>query len=218
MIATAGSCFAQHISRHLRGNGYNVLDVEPAPAWLPTPEHGRYGYSTYSARFGNIYTLQQLVQLAREAAGRIEPADICWRKGGRYFDALRPAVEPDGHGSVEELRLSRRHHLERVRVMFETMDVFIFTLGLTEAFVHKTSGTVYPTAPGVYAGTFDDSYAFVNFQAADLQRAFRELLIVLKAIRGRRAFPRFLLTVSPVPLTATARKAPFRSAGGDCSI
>ena len=26
-IATAGSCFAQHISRYLKKNGYNVLDV-----------------------------------------------------------------------------------------------------------------------------------------------------------------------------------------------
>ena len=30
-IATAGSCFAQHISRHLKTNGYNVLDVEKPP-------------------------------------------------------------------------------------------------------------------------------------------------------------------------------------------
>ena len=34
-IATAGSCFAQHISRHLKKNGYNVLDVEPPPPGLP---------------------------------------------------------------------------------------------------------------------------------------------------------------------------------------
>ena len=38
-IATAGSCFAQHISRHLRKNGYNVLDVEPPPPALPNDGH-----------------------------------------------------------------------------------------------------------------------------------------------------------------------------------
>ena len=32
LIATAGSCFAQHIARHLRQRGYRVMDVEPAPA------------------------------------------------------------------------------------------------------------------------------------------------------------------------------------------
>jgi len=30
-IATAGSCFAQHISRYLRDNQFNLLDVEPPP-------------------------------------------------------------------------------------------------------------------------------------------------------------------------------------------
>jgi len=34
-IATAGSYFAQHTSRHLKKNGYNVLDVEPPPPGLP---------------------------------------------------------------------------------------------------------------------------------------------------------------------------------------
>ena len=30
-IATAGSCFAQHVGRALAGAGLNVLDVEPPP-------------------------------------------------------------------------------------------------------------------------------------------------------------------------------------------
>ena len=34
-IATAGSCFAQHISRQLMKNGYCVLDVEPPLSDLP---------------------------------------------------------------------------------------------------------------------------------------------------------------------------------------
>ena len=53
-IAAAGSCFAQHISRRLRGCGYSVLDVEPAPRGLPSQRHLDYGYSMYSARSGNI--------------------------------------------------------------------------------------------------------------------------------------------------------------------
>ena len=34
-IGTAGSCFAQHISRYLTKNGFNVLDLEPPPPGLP---------------------------------------------------------------------------------------------------------------------------------------------------------------------------------------
>ena len=41
-IATAGSCFAQHVSRHLRRNGYNVIDVEPPPPGLPNDLHQKF--------------------------------------------------------------------------------------------------------------------------------------------------------------------------------
>ena len=74
-VATAGSCFAQHIGRSLRDAGYNILDTEPAPAGLSADLHARFGFSIYSARYGNIYTTSQLLQLAKEAFGleEIEP-------------------------------------------------------------------------------------------------------------------------------------------------
>ena len=62
-IATAGSCFAQHIGRTFKTRGYNVLDVESAPAFLQEEDHVRFGFGMYSARFGNIYTIRHLVQL-----------------------------------------------------------------------------------------------------------------------------------------------------------
>ena len=79
-IATAGSCFAQHISRHLSKNGYNVIDVEPPPPGLPSKDHQRFGFSMYSARYGNIYSVRQLMQLAQEAAGVRTPKNIVWKK------------------------------------------------------------------------------------------------------------------------------------------
>lgn len=204
-IATAGSCFAQRLSRALRRHGYPVLDVEPPPPSLPAEQHSKYGYSIYSARYGNIYTLPQLLQLAKEAQGTFEPQDIAWTKDGRFFDALRPAVEPDGLETEAELRLARKHHVERVGHLFRSMDLLVFTLGLTEAWRHKRSGTIYPTAPGVFAGAFDDeTYEFVNFDCGDYDRAFHEFLEVLRSLRGRAPMPNILLTVSPVPITATA--------------
>ena len=41
-IVTAGSCFTQHISRHLRKNVYTVLDVEPPPPGLPENLHHNF--------------------------------------------------------------------------------------------------------------------------------------------------------------------------------
>lgn len=204
-IATAGSCFAQHISRYLRANGYQVLDVEPPPPWLAPESREKYGFATYSARYGNIYTIAQLLQLARECLGRFQPVDIAWRKGERLVDALRPTVEPEGHGSEAELQLHRRHHLGRVRLLFSQMDVLVFTLGLTETWLHRDSGTVYPTCPGVVAGSFDAArHAFVNLDFVQMEAMFREFLGCLQALRPGGGLPRIVLTVSPVPLTATA--------------
>ena len=84
------------------------------------------------------------------------------------------------------------------------MDLFIFTMGLTETWINKQDGTVYPTAPGTIAGTFDQSvYEFKNLSFPEIIEDFREFRTVLKSIR-QGSLPRFILTVSPVPLTGTA--------------
>jgi hypothetical protein len=203
-IATAGSCFAQHISRHLKKNGYNVLDVEPPPPGLPCNLHQKFGFSMYSARYGNIYTVRQLLQLAQEVADELTPQNFIWEKSGKYFDALRPAVEPEGLDSPEEVVEHRQYHIARVRDLFEKLDLFIFTLGLTEMWVHKDSGTVYPTAPGTLVGEFNDNlFEFKNAQFGEIIDDFRQFSVILKKIRGGKPF-KILLTVSPVPLTATA--------------
>lgn len=204
-IATAGSCFAQHIARALRKHGGHVIDMEPAPAELPNVHHTHYGYSMYSARYGNIYTAQQLLQLAMEATGGLTLEDICWpTRDGRFVDALRPSVEPDGLSSPEEVLLHRRFHLKKVSEVFHQMDILVFTLGLTEGWRSRTTGTIFPLAPGVSGGVFDDSeFEFVNFDHESALSALMQFCEVIKQHRKGRNF-RMILTVSPVPLTATA--------------
>lgn len=201
-IATAGSCFAQHVARNLRKNGYNIFETESLPDWMPKDVATKYGYGLYSARYGNIYTVRQLVQLIEDCQSGTVRDDDVWEKDGRFFDALRPSVEPGGLDSVEEVLAHRRAHLDRVRKLLLGTDVFIFTLGLTEAWQRLNSGVVYPTCPGVIAGTFDPAvFGFVNFNVFDIYNDLvraRELLLALKPDM------RFLFTVSPVPLTATA--------------
>lgn len=202
-IATAGSCFAQHISRFLRTNGYNVLDLETAPEGLPAHLHNQFGYSMYSARYGNIYTVRQLLQLAQEAISGTVREDIIWEKSGRFYDALRPNIEPNGFATPEEVIAHRLAHIRAVRQMFKEMDVFVFTLGLTEAWEHTETGVVYPTAPGTIAGQFDpDLYGFKNFKLYEIRSDLVQFMNIVKKFRG--SMFRTLLTVSPVPLTATA--------------
>lgn len=204
-IATAGSCFAQHIGRALRGAGFTILDSEPAPEDLPPERHLDFGYGMYSTRYGNVYTLRQMLQLAAEAFGETEMCDEVWRlPSGAYVDALRPTIEPEGLRNAEAVRAFRSRHLERVRKVLLEMDVFIFTLGLTEAWVRADNGRVYPLCPGTVAGDFDpNAHRFHNFEYPEIVDDFRALRALLDRHRGGRPL-RFLLTVSPVPLTATA--------------
>jgi len=201
-IATAGSCFAQHIARHMRQHGFDVLDLEPAPPGLPKDLQPTYGYGLYSARYGNIYLVRQLRQLLDEAYGRHTPSDAVWERDGRCFDALRPSVEPDGLGSRAEVLAHRERHLAAVRSMVEAMDLFVFTFGLTEGWVHSESGTVYPGAPGTIAGDYDPAvHRFHNFTFAEILADFQAARAILRELNPQL---RFLVTVSPVPLTATA--------------
>ena len=203
-IATAGSCFAQHISRYLKKNGYGVLDAEPAPPGLPEALHSKFGYSMYSARYGNIYTVRQLLQLTQEVANIRDPKAFIWDKHNRFYDGLRPAVEPNGLRSPSEVVEHRAHHKLRINDLFLSFDVFIFTLGLTESWVHRDSGTVYPLAPGALIGHYDDSYhGFYNASFAEILDDFLEFESILKSLRNCLPY-RIILTVSPVPLTATA--------------
>lgn len=201
-IATAGSCFAQHISVHLRKAGFTVIDAEPAPPGLSLEHARQYGYNLYSARYGTIYTTRHLLQLAREALGQFEPVDAVWQSKGRFHDAMRPTVEPNGLTSIEEVTAHRQKHLERVRGLLRTADLLIFTFGLTEGWLHAASGTVYPTAPGTVAGSYDaEIHQFKNFTFNEIYSDFCDFRRLVKL---RNPKLKFLLTVSPVPLTATA--------------
>lgn len=204
-IATAGSCFAQHIGGMLRRGGFRFIDTEPAPPSLPVSRHALYGYGTFSARYGNVYTARQLDQLLARATGDFIPAEEGWQVSGGVVDPFRPTVQPEPFGSVAEMRAARREHLDAVAALFQACDVFVFTLGLTEAWVSAADGAVFPVAPGVAGGRYDpEQHRFARFNFQDV---ISDLRTFLKRARRIRPGMRLLLSVSPVPLMATASGA-----------
>ena len=198
-VATAGSCFAQYISRTLVSEGFNYLVTELAPL---TPAAVDQNYGVFSARFGNIYTTRQLLQLFRRTYGLFDPQDDVWRRpDGRFIDAFRPQIQETGFASEEEAREDRAAHFVAVARMFEECDVFVFTLGLTECWSSAIDGAVYPVAPGVIgAGRDADSYRFINLPVSEM---VSELLEFIEDLRQVNPSVRIVLTVSPVPLIAT---------------
>jgi len=197
-IATAGSCFAQHIARHLTKKGFNYFITEYED------KIGAENYGVFPARFGNIYTVRQLLQLFDRAYGLFVPVDEFWmRTDGAYVDPFRPRIQTKGFASLAELLEDRQRHLGSVRKMFERCDVFIFTLGLTEGWKSSIDGAVFPLAPGVAGGTLDDRYKFHNFLVNEMVDDFNQFIRKLQSVNPS---VKIVLTVSPVPLKATYEK------------
>jgi len=200
-IATAGSCFAQHIARFLAQSGYNYLVTEQGHPLLSDETLHEYNYGTYSARYANLYTTRQLYQTLLRAYGEFVPKERVWRDGDRYIDPFRPFIQPKGFSSATEFEADQAAHFRAIRKMVETLDIFVFTLGLTEAWQSTQDGAVFPVAPGCGAGRHDSQkHAFVNFSVGEV---LEDLRAAVKFIQAKNPGARFLLTVSPVPLIAT---------------
>ena len=203
-IVTAGSCFAQHIGRTLAGRRYNWLDCEPAPMYLSDQDSRDFNYGIFSFRAGNIYTakmLRQWLMLAFDPTAQ-DFADEFWEVDGRFFDPLRPVIEPGGFASADELLKSRAATLAAIRKAVQRARVFIFTMGLTESWRNRKTGMEYAMCPGTAGGTFDAQlHEFHNHSHGEILKDMRRSLAIM---RGASPRLRVLLTVSPVPLTATA--------------
>lgn len=204
-VATAGSCFAQHIARYLANSGYNYYVTEPGHPILPESVRKKNNYGLFSARYGNIYTARQLLQLVERAYGRFTPAESVWEQASDVFlDPFRPSAQPGGFISPTELELDRAQHLAAVRQMLETLDVFVFTLGLTECWISREDGAAFPICPGVEGGTYDPArHAFYNQTFEDVVSDMTQFLMLLARLNPAA---QVILTVSPVPLAATARR------------
>lgn len=200
-VGTAGSCFAQHIARKIDAIGFNYFVPENGATLVPDLRTDR-NFGVFSARYGNVYTVEQLRQLFEEVFDGRSRTEVSWqRPDGRYVDPYRPQIEPDGFADPESVAAERKVHLKCVERVFRESELFIFTLGLTEAWRSTIDGSVFPLAPGVVAGEFDSQkHAFHNFTVTEVMDS---LFWSLKRLKEVNPAVRVLLTVSPVPLVAT---------------
>lgn len=200
-IVTFGSCFAQHISRAIQTHGFTWLNCEPGPDFASEELNKKFNYNIYSARTGNIYSTKALLQWVSWSLGKTDVPLEIWSKDGRYYDPFRPAIEPNGFSSAQEMVEMRRQTLDAFARCIREADIFVFTMGLTESWENREHGYTYATCPGTNAGEFDpDQHAFRNY---DYGQVHADLMRALDLIRSVNPDIRVLLTVSPVPLTAT---------------
>ena len=186
-IASAGSCFAQRLAVRLQELGLNYVVAER-------------GGEPYSARYGDVYTSRQLVQLLERALGRFVPLERAWSAPGGYIDPFRPGAAGT-FSSVAELEADRRAHLAAVRDMFATVDVFLFTLGLTELWADRRDEAAFPACPGRGRGVFDpERHVWRNLDVESVTDDLERFIALLREVNPAA---KLILTVSPVPNAAT---------------
>ena len=149
------------------GREMQVQDAEPRRG-APAPVVARaYGYGVYSARYGNIYTVRQLVAAhwrCRDGTGRSDR--YLGMRGGftmrcaddRPGRRLCHAGRGDGAAAFASAGGAEA---------FGNLMPGVFTLGLTECWSDRDTGRVFPTCPGIVAGSFDAGRPY----PADLRHA-----------------------------------------------
>ena len=199
-VTSAGSCFASNIVPYIESAGFEYIRTERIPNIFA--ELGQnLGYANFSAMYGNVYTARQLKQLYQRALGQFIPVEDRWVENSKIIDPFRPGLK-FAASSQEEFNLITTSHLKATRRAFETADVFVFTLGLTEGWVNSQDGSTYPACPGTIAGIFDENkYKFKNFSVSEI---IDDLTWFINELTKNNAKVRFILSVSPVPLVATA--------------
>jgi hypothetical protein len=200
-VVTFGSCFAQHIGKSMKNKGFNWISTEVPPFGLSKSNERVFNYNIFSARTGNIYTTTLLKQWTEWALGNKDVPDEVWEKNGRFYDPFRPQIEPDGFASKEEVRQSLKQTITSFKESIKKAHYFVFTLGLTESWVNSDFDYEYPMCPGTIAGEFDATkHKFNNQQYNQIISALRESMKMMRSVNPKL---KFILTVSPVPLTAT---------------
>jgi hypothetical protein len=200
-VATAGSCFAQHITRHLNAAGTGIYITESAHPLVAQFGGEVDSYRLFSARYGNIYSARQCLEMFNQAFGRAPVILDLVEQDGRFYDLLRPNAIPNGFATWDQARADRLFHLRCVKTLFETADVFVFTLGLTETWHNLEGRYTYPVCPGTARGSYDPRlHLFRNFSYPEV---LADLEALVSGLAGVNAALKVILTVSPVPLVAT---------------
>ena len=192
-----GSCFAEEIRQALEttlgankvGPDYLQVQFDPDLAQiddLPDRNH----LNTYNA-FSVLQEIERLLGLWTP-----DPSDY-WLTDGRLQCPYRRLV----FAKTPQIFADVSAGLDRaLRQGFDTADHFVFTFGMTEVFINKSSGKIANQKPGYDGG---GGVAETTYHQASFQENFDAICRIVDLIREAKPNARIFCTVSPVPLKRT---------------
>jgi hypothetical protein len=203
---TMGSCFAEEIRLSLGRQGlqcvpgYRDIEFDPSVARideLPKREHMNF-YNTFSVR-------QQIEELLGLLV--LDPNDywtitrrlqkiVPWGDAA-FQDPYRRLVFGK---TPEDLQAATRGLVDSMRRGFEAATAFVFTFGMTEVFINKSSGLVVSQKPA-YGGGGGLSETELHFSSFEENLA--NVRKIVEMIRSVKPSAPIIMSVSPVPLERT---------------
>lgn len=192
-VFTIGSCFARNIERHLVRLGYKV----PAREYVPAELIGQQ-----LDGFMNKFTPQSMLNEIRWALNPNQaPAPesaFLDQKDGTVLDGQLMSKINVPH----ERALERRSEITSVFRGIADCRVVIITLGLVEAWYDKVNDLyLNRSLPEYNSEKEPDRFEFHVLSFDELYKATKELMDLI--LEKGHPETRIILTVSPVPLTAT---------------
>jgi len=206
-IISLGSCFAREIKEWLIKNKFNYLICEnnKSPWSSPqvfTGDKGALPNTHASAaweRVYNTFTFRHIVDYTFNddlIDKRLLNVTI---KGKKYVcDVVRNRIlYPNKEVAIKDIK----QHIEESKKMFESTDIIIFTLGLTEIWESKERGIVAASNQSNFYKLPED----FKFRVSRFNENLENLKYSYDILKKYNKNLKFLVTVSPVHLLATYR-------------
>ncbi|SHH85159.1 GSCFA domain-containing protein [Cognatishimia maritima] len=190
-----GSCFARNVEERLELAGAKVRsrDIDSIPHLAAETARATGAFNKY-----NPYSVLQELEFASGVRVYPENALLPAGEGQVYDGQLRSNA---GSGTVETM-MRRREAINDYFQQAFTSDIFIFTLGLIEAWYDRETGLYLNEAPAPrLLRSQGDRFEFKCLTVDEVKTAIEQIDALL-SMHGKPAQKR-VMTVSPVPIGRT---------------
>ena len=198
-IGSAGSCFAMRIAHQLQAWKYNyIIEEDDLPSNLSGDEYLNTSFRMGSARSGTLFNVPSMRQMVQRAFGEWEPEKILVETKGKLRDPFR-SIKPL-YTDVDGFLRDYCEHTQALNRALSKCEVFIFTLGLSEAWKFSHSGEYVSVAPHNVDGFLVEPHNL------NVDENVAELELLYSVFRRHNPRIKLIISVSPVPLNKTYSK------------
>ena len=205
-VFTMGSCFAMEIRKALAKKGFVIYpDYLSVDFDQNTQVFDRVPERPFIAHYDTFVIRQEIETALGEFRDRdssfwlVKEAGVNERTGipDLYQDPLRKVVYSTTHDGLRRLASNID---TAIRLGVEQSDVYVITLGLTEVWQHNKTGRYLCQSP--YSGGGGNS-GMATFRQSTFEENYANIRAILEMLFSRYPNKRVVLTVSPVPLSAS---------------